>query len=90
MRRSSSLLGSTVPSATSYVFTPGDHVEGGTRRVQHPLPAPPQPDRLAPDRVLSVEGGRVRVRNREALDGTPIVDVKPILSGEIGEVNAPA
>jgi tRNA (Thr-GGU) A37 N-methylase len=29
--------------------------------------------------VVSVEGERVRVRNLEAIDGTPIVDVKPVL-----------
>lgn len=29
--------------------------------------------------VLSIEGTRVRVRDLEALDGTPIVDVKPVL-----------
>jgi len=29
--------------------------------------------------ILSVEGPRIRVRNLEALDGTPIVDVKPVL-----------
>jgi tRNA (Thr-GGU) A37 N-methylase len=29
--------------------------------------------------VVSIDGVRVRVRNLEALDGTPIVDVKPIL-----------
>jgi hypothetical protein len=26
----------------------------------------------------------VRVRHLEALDGTPIIDIKPILSGDIG------
>jgi tRNA (Thr-GGU) A37 N-methylase len=29
--------------------------------------------------VVSVEGPRVRVRSLEAVDGTPIVDVKPVL-----------
>ena len=29
--------------------------------------------------VLSIEGHRVRVGPLEALDGTPIVDVKPVL-----------
>jgi tRNA-Thr(GGU) m(6)t(6)A37 methyltransferase TsaA len=31
--------------------------------------------------VLSVEGARIRVRDLEAVDGTPIVDVKPVLRG---------
>jgi tRNA-Thr(GGU) m(6)t(6)A37 methyltransferase TsaA len=34
--------------------------------------------------VLSRDGLRLRVRDLEALDGTPIVDVKPVL-GSIGE-----
>lgn len=29
--------------------------------------------------VLGVEGTRIRVRDLEALDGTPIVDLKPVL-----------
>jgi tRNA (Thr-GGU) A37 N-methylase len=29
--------------------------------------------------VLSVDGLRVQVRNLEALDGTPVMDVKPVL-----------
>ena len=29
--------------------------------------------------ILSIEGPRVRVRDLEALDGTPILDVKPVL-----------
>jgi len=30
-------------------------------------------------RILSIEGRRIYVRNLEALDGTPIMDVKPVL-----------
>jgi tRNA (Thr-GGU) A37 N-methylase len=29
--------------------------------------------------IVSIEGPRVGVRNLEALDGTPIIDVKPVL-----------
>jgi tRNA (Thr-GGU) A37 N-methylase len=29
--------------------------------------------------IVSIDGTRVQVRNLEALDGTPIVDVKPLL-----------
>jgi tRNA-Thr(GGU) m(6)t(6)A37 methyltransferase TsaA len=45
----------------------------------------PNPIGLHPVEILSIDGPRVRVRNLEALDGTPIVDVKPVLSPEIGE-----
>ncbi|MFG1909824.1 tRNA (N6-threonylcarbamoyladenosine(37)-N6)-methyltransferase TrmO [Kribbella sp. NPDC048928] len=43
--------------------------------------SPDRPNPLGLHRVtvLAVEGLRVRVNNLEALDGTPIVDVKPVL-----------
>jgi len=34
--------------------------------------------------IASIDGARVRVRNLEELDGTPIVDVKPVL-GQVPE-----
>ena len=40
----------------------------------------PNPIGLHPVQVVAVESGRVRVRGLEAVDGTPIVDVKPVLS----------
>jgi tRNA-Thr(GGU) m(6)t(6)A37 methyltransferase TsaA len=40
----------------------------------------PNPIGLHPVEVVSIDGPRFRVRNLEALDGTPIVDVKPVLS----------
>ena len=39
----------------------------------------PNPIGLHEVEILSIEGRRARVRNLEALDGTPIVDVKPVL-----------
>jgi tRNA-Thr(GGU) m(6)t(6)A37 methyltransferase TsaA len=39
----------------------------------------PNPIGLHPVQIVSVEGARVRVRSLEAVDGTPIVDVKPVL-----------
>jgi tRNA-Thr(GGU) m(6)t(6)A37 methyltransferase TsaA len=42
-------------------------------------PDRPNPIGLHPVEVVSVEGARLRVRNLEAIDGTPIVDVKPVL-----------
>jgi tRNA-Thr(GGU) m(6)t(6)A37 methyltransferase TsaA len=47
-------------------------------------PDRPNPIGLHRVRVLEVEGLRVRVGDLEALDGTPIVDVKPLL-GPVGE-----
>jgi tRNA-Thr(GGU) m(6)t(6)A37 methyltransferase TsaA len=35
--------------------------------------------------VEAIEGARVRVRNLEAIDGTPILDVKPRLAANVQE-----
>jgi tRNA-Thr(GGU) m(6)t(6)A37 methyltransferase TsaA len=40
----------------------------------------PNPIGLHEVEIVSVEGERVRVRPLEALDGTPIVDLKPVLN----------
>jgi tRNA-Thr(GGU) m(6)t(6)A37 methyltransferase TsaA len=42
----------------------------------------PNPIGLHRVTVLEIDGGRVHVRNLEAVDGTPIVDVKPVLSSD--------
>jgi tRNA-Thr(GGU) m(6)t(6)A37 methyltransferase TsaA len=39
----------------------------------------PNPIGLHPVEILAVDGTRVQVRDLEAVDGTPIVDVKPVL-----------
>ncbi|MGC1214658.1 MAG: tRNA (N6-threonylcarbamoyladenosine(37)-N6)-methyltransferase TrmO [Micromonospora sp.] len=45
-------------------------------------PHRPNPVGLHRVRVLEVDGLRVRVADLEALDGTPVLDVKPVLDGE--------
>ena len=49
--------------------------------------SPHRPNQIGLHRVevASIDGARVRVRNLEALDGTPIVDVKPVLGDDIRE-----
>ncbi len=42
-------------------------------------PDRPNPIGLHRVQILAVEGPRVRVRNLEALNGTPVVDMKPVL-----------
>lgn len=42
-------------------------------------PDRPNPVGLHRVAIVSIEGLRLRVRNLEALDGTPVVDVKPVL-----------
>jgi tRNA-Thr(GGU) m(6)t(6)A37 methyltransferase TsaA len=47
-------------------------------------PDRPNPIGLHRVEIVSIDGNRMLVRNLEALDGTPIVDVKPVL-GPIAE-----
>ncbi|MDQ3985922.1 MAG: tRNA (N6-threonylcarbamoyladenosine(37)-N6)-methyltransferase TrmO [Actinomycetota bacterium] len=46
-------------------------------------PHRPNPIGLHPVEILSIDGGRMWVRNLEALDGTPVVDLKPVLSSDV-------
>jgi tRNA-Thr(GGU) m(6)t(6)A37 methyltransferase TsaA len=45
-------------------------------------PDRPNPIGLHRVRIVEVDGARVRVADLEALDGTPVVDVKPVLGAE--------
>jgi tRNA-Thr(GGU) m(6)t(6)A37 methyltransferase TsaA len=42
-------------------------------------PDRPNPIGLHPVEVLAIEGTRIRVSDLEALDGTPVLDVKPVI-----------
>ncbi len=46
-------------------------------------PDRPNPIGLHQVEITAVDGCRLRVRQLEALDGTPILDVKPVLANEI-------
>jgi tRNA-Thr(GGU) m(6)t(6)A37 methyltransferase TsaA len=48
-------------------------------------PHRPNPIGLHQVKITAIDGRRISVRNLEALDGTPILDVKPVLSGDIGK-----
>jgi tRNA-Thr(GGU) m(6)t(6)A37 methyltransferase TsaA len=48
-------------------------------------PDRPNPIGLHRVRVESIDGLRIRVADLEALDGTPIVDLKPVLSADPNE-----
>jgi tRNA-Thr(GGU) m(6)t(6)A37 methyltransferase TsaA len=48
-------------------------------------PVRPNPIGLHRVRVEAIDGNRMRVRNLEAINGTPIIDVKPVLSSDSGE-----
>lgn len=66
------------------------HPRGDSSREQQGVFSTRSPDRPNPIglhrvEITAIDGRRMRVRNLEALDGTPIIDVKPLLSGEIGQ-----
>ena len=66
------------------------HPRGDLSRAQEGVfatrsPHRPNPIGLHPVEIVSVDGLRVRVRNLEALDGTPILDLKPVLSPSVNQ-----
>jgi tRNA-Thr(GGU) m(6)t(6)A37 methyltransferase TsaA len=66
------------------------HPRGDTSRALQGVfstrsPHRPNPIGLHRVEITAIEGRRMRVRNLEVLDGTPIIDVKPILSGDISQ-----
>lgn len=48
-------------------------------------PDRPNPIGLHRVEILAIEAARIRVRNLEAVDGTPVVDVKPVLDSDVRE-----
>jgi tRNA-Thr(GGU) m(6)t(6)A37 methyltransferase TsaA len=66
------------------------HPRGDTSRPPQGVfgtrsPHRPNPIGMHRVRVLEIDGVRVRVSDLEAVDGTPIVDLKPVLSADVGE-----
>ena len=65
------------------------HPRGDTARVRQGVFSTRSPDRPNPIglhrvTIAGIEGNAVEVRNLEAIDGTPVIDVKPVL-GPVGE-----
>lgn len=66
------------------------HPRGDRSRTQEGVfstrsPHRPNPIGLHRVEITAIDGRRVRVRNLEALDGTPIIDIKPIIGREIDQ-----
>jgi tRNA-Thr(GGU) m(6)t(6)A37 methyltransferase TsaA len=61
------------------VYPRGDLERGQQGVFNTRSPDRPNPIGLHRVTVLEVSGARVRVANLEALDGTPVLDVKPLL-----------
>ena len=64
------------------------HPRGDESRAQEGVfstrsPHRPNPIGLHRVKITAIDGRRIRVRSLEALDGTPILDLKPILSEDI-------
>ena len=66
------------------------HPRGDRSRPQQGVfstrsPHRPNPIGLHRVKVMAIDGNRIRVRNLEAVHGTPIVDVKPVISADVTE-----
>jgi tRNA-Thr(GGU) m(6)t(6)A37 methyltransferase TsaA len=66
------------------------HPRGDTARAQEGVfstrsPHRPNPIGLHRVEISAIDGLHIQVRGLEALDGTPIIDLKPILAGDIDE-----
>jgi tRNA-Thr(GGU) m(6)t(6)A37 methyltransferase TsaA len=66
------------------------HPRGDTSRPQEGVfstrsPHRPNPIGLHRVEITAIDGHRLRVRHLEALDGTPIIDIKPVLGEDIGQ-----
>jgi tRNA-Thr(GGU) m(6)t(6)A37 methyltransferase TsaA len=48
-------------------------------------PHRPNPIGLHRVEITAIDGARIHVRGLEALDGTPIIDLKPVLSEDVGQ-----
>jgi len=59
----------------------GDETRPETGVFSTRSPDRPNPIGLHRVEIVAIDGLRVQVRNLEALDGTPVLDVKPILGG---------
>ena len=55
---------------------PNNPIQGvfGTRS-----PDRPNPIGLHRVQIIAIEGNRIRVRDLEAIDGTPVIDIKPVI-----------
>jgi tRNA-Thr(GGU) m(6)t(6)A37 methyltransferase TsaA len=66
------------------------HPRGDSARPQEGVfstrsPHRPNPIGLHRVEITAIDGPCLQVRHLEALDGTPIIDVKPVLAGDVDE-----
>jgi tRNA-Thr(GGU) m(6)t(6)A37 methyltransferase TsaA len=65
------------------VYPRGDRMREPQGVFSTRSPDRPNPIGLHRVEVIRIEGARMHVRALEALDGTPILDVKPVLSSDL-------
>jgi tRNA-Thr(GGU) m(6)t(6)A37 methyltransferase TsaA len=63
----------------------GDHSRPPQGVFATRSPDRPNPIGLHRVRIAEIVGNRLRVHDLEAVDGTPILDLKPVLSAEVSE-----
>ncbi len=66
------------------------HPRGDKSRPQEGVfstraPHRPNPIGLHRTRIVRIDGSRIHVDQLEALDGTPVLDIKPVLSEDVAE-----
>ncbi|MFF2550269.1 tRNA (N6-threonylcarbamoyladenosine(37)-N6)-methyltransferase TrmO [Nocardia sp. NPDC058058] len=61
------------------VYPRGDRTRSETGVFATRSPHRPNPIGLHTVTIVSIDGTRVRVRDLEAVDGTPVLDIKPVL-----------
>ena len=66
------------------------HPRGDKSRPQEGVFSTRSPDRPNPvglhrTEIVAIDGLRVQVNHLEAIDGTPIIDVKPVLTADVSE-----
>lgn len=66
------------------VYPRGDLTRPQTGVFNTRAPHRPNPIGVHQVQIVTVDGDRLRVRNLEAVDGTPVLDVKPLL-GPVSE-----
>lgn len=69
---------------TLQVYPRGDRANLLTGVFFTRSPDRPNPIGLHRTTVTEIAGTRIKVANMEAIDGTPVVDVKPVLKNEAG------
>lgn len=67
------------------VFPRGDRTRSPQGVFTTRSPDRPNPIGLHRVEVAAIEDNRIQVHNLEAVDGTPILDLKPVLSEDVGE-----